>query len=146
MYKRQGLLFAFLLGTVGRVEGHPAHAKPVNYPFVIGFERFYSSLDDDDYLTQGGLILLNELNCVACHEPPERWHDQLAGVEATNLDGVGTRLDTLDLEIMIRNPRFVKRDTSMPSFFAGPDRDLREVEALRHYLASLEYELSLIHI
>ena len=74
-----GLLLAFLLGTVGRVEGHPAHAKPVNYPFVIGFERFYSSLDDDDYLTQGGLILLNELNCVACHEPPERWHDQLAG-------------------------------------------------------------------
>ncbi len=136
-----GLLLAFWLGIVGRVEGHPAHAKPVNYPFVIGFERFYSSLDDDEYLTQGGLILLNELNCVACHEPPERWHDQLAGVEATNLEGVGTRLDTLDLEIMIRNPRFVKRDTSMPSFFAGPDRDLREVEALRHYLASLEYEV-----
>jgi len=135
------LLVSVLVGSAGSVGAHPAHAKPVSYPFVIGFERFYSSLDDDDYLTQGGLILLNELNCVSCHEAPEEWRDQLSGVEATDLHGVGTRLDTLDLEIMIRNPRFVKKDTSMPSLFAGPDRDLEEVEALKHYLASLKYEM-----
>ena len=120
---------------------HPAHAKPVNYPFVVGFERFYSSWDEDAYLARGGLILLNELNCVACHSPPEAMKGQLVGVEGTNLDGVGTRLDFLDLEIMIRNPRFVKKDTSMPSLFAGPDRDLTEVEAIKHYLASMTYEM-----
>ncbi|MEM7602231.1 MAG: cytochrome c [Verrucomicrobiota bacterium] len=120
---------------------HPAHAKPVNYPYVVGFERFHSSLDDDEYLARGGMILLNELNCVACHEPPARLKDQLQGVEATNLVGVATRLDDIDLEIMIRNPRFVKKDTVMPSLFAGPDRDLEEVKALKHYLASFKKEV-----
>jgi len=121
--------------------GHPAHAEPVDYPFVAGFERFYSSLDGADYLARGGMLLLNELNCVACHLPPEALRDRLEGVEATNLIGVGSRLEPLDLEMMIRNPRFVKRDTVMPSFFAGPDRDLDEVAALKHYLASLREEI-----
>jgi len=121
--------------------GHPAHAEPVNYPFVVGFERFHSSLDDDDYLAEGGFILLNELNCVACHEPPARLADRLPGVTATDLSGVAARLNHLDLELMIRNPRFAKRDTVMPSLFAGPDRDLGEVKALKHYLATLTAEV-----
>lgn len=124
-----------------RVAAHPAHAEPVNYPYVVGFERFHSSLDDDEYLARGGMILLNELNCVACHEPPARLKGQLQGVEATNLAGVASRLEDLDLEIMIRNPRFLKKDTVMPSLFAGPDRDLREVKALKHYLSSFAREV-----
>lgn len=135
------LVFAGAIGFQSEAVGHPAHAKPVNYPFVVGFERFHSSLDDEDYLAEGGFILLNELNCVACHQPPENLKERLPGIEATNLDGVGSRLDYLDLEIMIRNPRFVKKDTTMPSVFAGPDRDLEEVEALKHYLATLRYEV-----
>ena len=116
---------------------HPAHAKPVNYPFVVGFERFYSSVDSPGHLAEGGMILLNELNCVACHAPPEKWAVQFGGVPGTNLHGVASRLAPVDLEMMIRNPRFLKRDTLMPSLFAGPDRDLSEVEALKHFLASL---------
>ncbi|HRQ88705.1 MAG TPA: cytochrome c, partial [Bacteroidia bacterium] len=116
---------------------HPAHAKPVNYPFVIGFERFHSGRDDDDYLAEGGFLLLNELNCVACHAPPEPLAGQFPGVVATSLDGVASRLSSLELEILIRNPRFVKRDTTMPSLFAGPDRDLDEVAALRAWLSTL---------
>lgn len=135
------LALGFLVFSPLRLEAHPAHAKPVNYPYVVGFERFHSSLDDDDYLAGGGMILLNELNCVACHEPPRALKSQFAGVEATNLEGAATRLGHLDLEIMIRNPRFVKRDTIMPSFFAGPDRDLAEVEALKQYLSTLTYEV-----
>ncbi|MAB75994.1 MAG: hypothetical protein CMO47_06000 [Verrucomicrobiales bacterium] len=135
------LILAFVFGQICSLRAHPVHTESADYPFVIGFERFYSSRDDDDYLARGGLILLNELNCVACHEPPNQWAERLAGVEATNLHGVGTRLDVLDLEMMIRNPRFVKKDTSMPSMFAGSDRDLGEVEALKHYLSSLKYEL-----
>ncbi|MDF1656418.1 MAG: c-type cytochrome [Verrucomicrobiales bacterium] len=137
-----GLAIFMALALLPRgASGHPAHAKPVNYPYVVGFERFHSSLDDDEYLAQGGMILLNELNCVACHEPPSRLKTQLQGVEATNLFGVATRLDDIDLEIMIRNPRFVKKDTVMPSLFAGPDRDLEEVKALKHYLASFPGEI-----
>ena len=130
-----------MAGAGEPARAHPAHAEPVNYPFVVGFERFHSSIDDDDYLAEGGFILLNELNCVACHPPPARLADRLPGVTATDLSGVATRLNHLDLELMIRNPRFAKRDTVMPSLFAGPDRDLREVEALKHYLATLEVEL-----
>lgn len=128
------LIFYFL---ASEIQAHPAHAKPVNYPFVVGFERFHSSLDDEDYLAEGGFILLNELNCVACHAPPKYLAKQLQGVEATYLSGVASRLDSVSLELMIRNPRFLKRDTTMPSLFAGPDRDLKEVEALKHYLASM---------
>ena len=128
------LLIVFFSGS--ECAAHPAHAKPVNYPFVVGFERFHSSLDDEEYLAEGGFILLNELNCVACHAPPKRLAKQLEGVEATNLSGVASRIDPVSLELMIRNPRFLKRDTTMPSLFAGPDRDLAEVEALTHYLAS----------
>ncbi len=120
---------------------HPAHAKPVNYPFVVGFERFHSSLDNDDYLAEGGFILLDELNCVSCHEPPRALREQLAGTTATDLTGAATRLSHVDLEIMIRNPRFVKKDTTMPSLFAGPDRNMEEVEALKHYLSTLTYDV-----
>ncbi len=135
----RGLIGVVLLivVSIGSARAHPAHAEPVDYPFVVGFERFYSSLDDDDYLAEGGLLLINELNCVACHAPPEALQEQLKGFVATDLAGTGSRLSHIDLEMMIRNPRFVKRDTIMPSMFAGPDRDLADVEALKHFLASL---------
>lgn len=123
------------------LQAHPAHAEPVNYPYVVGFERFHSSLDDDEYLAQGGLILLNELNCVACHAPPGSLAGLLPGLVATSLDGVASRMDPTQLELFIRNPRFLKRDTLMPGSFAGPDRDLAEVTALKHYLMTLREEL-----
>ncbi len=134
------LLSLLIISAVPRAGAHPAHAEPVNYPFVVGFERFYSGDDDPRYLAEGGLILLNELNCVACHAPPEALKDRLAGRPGTSLEGVGSRLGPLDLELFIRNPRFVKTDTIMPSLFAGPDRDLDEVRALKHFLASLKEE------
>jgi mono/diheme cytochrome c family protein len=134
------LAAVLLLGTQG-THAHPAHAKPVNYPFVVGFERFHSGLDDEDYLAEGGFLLLNELNCVACHAAPEPLRDQFPGVVATNLDGVASRLAPVELEIFIRNPRFAKRDTTMPSLFAGPDRDLDEVAALRAWLGTLTSDL-----
>ncbi len=122
-------------------DAHPAHAKPVNYPFVVGFERFHSGLDDEDYLAEGGFLLLNELNCVACHAPPAALADQFPGLVATDLRGVASRLAPLELEILVRNPRFAKRDTTMPSLFAGPDRDLDEVAALRAWLGTLAAEI-----
>ena len=134
------LLSIGMLSLPRLVVAHPAHAEPVNYPFVIGFERFYSGDDDPEYLAEGGLLLLNELNCVACHAPPESLASKFEGRQATNLMGVGSRLGPLDLELFIRNPRFVKADTLMPSLFAGPDRNLEEIQALKHFLASLKAE------
>ncbi len=133
-----GIVAILCLGFGRDMEAHPAHAKPVNYPFVVGFERFHSSVDNADHLAEGGFLLLNELNCVACHAPPESLANQLIGVTATNLEGTASRLSHVDLELMIRNPRFVKQDTMMPSLFAGPDRKLEEVEALKHYLSTFE--------
>jgi len=127
----------FLFGFFQKGNAHPAQAKPVNYPFVVGFERFFSSIDDAEHLADGGMILLNELNCVACHEAPANVADQLTGTPGTRLRGVASRMGAVGLELMIRNPRFLKRDTTMPSLFAGPDRDLAEVEALKHYLSSM---------
>ncbi len=140
MRDQTGLAFLaglLLLGSGTCVKSHPAHAKPVNYPFVVGFERFHGGMDDEAYLAEGGFILLNELNCVACHAPPPEIAPQLPGVVATDLGGVASRLAPLELEIFIRNPRFAKRDTTMPSLFAGPDRDLEEVAALRAWLGTL---------
>ncbi len=131
---------SLLLGLARPASTHPAHAEPVNYPFVVGFERFYTSMDTPAHLAEGGFLLLNELNCVACHRPPEHLANVLTGRPGTRLDGVGSRFDPLDLEMMIRNPRFVKTDTTMPSFFSGPDRDLEEIDALKHFLATLVEE------
>ncbi|MFK5923094.1 MAG: hypothetical protein QM496_13015, partial [Verrucomicrobiota bacterium] len=128
-------VFVLMLGGAAGVSAHPAQAEPVDYPLVVGFERFYSVDDDEDYLAEGGMLLLNELNCARCHTPPEKLKTRLQGRQATNLEGVASRLDVLDIELMIRNPRFVKRGTIMPSLFAGPDRDLGEIKALKHYLA-----------
>ncbi len=135
------ILLLFLIALCPSAQSHPAHAKPVKYPYVVGFERFHSSLDDDGYLAVGGLILLNELNCVSCHAPPKALREMLPGVEGTRLAGVASRLSEVDLELMIRSPRFVKQDTIMPSFFAGRDRNLEDVEALKHFLSSLREEI-----
>ncbi len=140
MCRRLVITFCFswvLLQSPQNANAHPAHAKPVNYPFVVGFERFYSSVDNPEHLAEGGMILLNELNCVTCHAPPEKLTDQFSGALGTKLHGVASRLSPVDIEMMIRNPRFLKRDTTMPSFFSGADRNLEEVEALKHFLASM---------
>ena len=137
-------VLALLLGTllpagrVFRADAHPSVSQPVDYPFVVGFERFYASDDDEDYLAQGGLLLLNELNCVGCHAPPESLADVLTGRPGSHLHGVADRLEPLDVELFIRNPRFLKNGTLMPSLFAGPDRDLEQIVALKHYVLSLK--------
>lgn len=118
-------------------QAHPAHAEEVEHPFVAGFERFYSDADADDYLARGGELLLNELNCVACH----LGGDRLPGVPGPHLTGVGSRIsDGAAMSLLIRNPRFLKRGTTMPSLFAASDRDPEELDALLHFLASLREE------
>ncbi len=122
----------------GAVDAHPTHAlESIEYPVVAGFENFYIQEDSEDYLAQGGELLLNELNCVACHRPKDKsLRARLPGKSGPLLHSVGERLEPADLRLMARNPRFVKRGTTMPSLFGGPDRDLDAIEALTHFLAS----------
>ncbi len=122
-----------------RSHSHPAQADAVDYPLVTAFERFFSPEDPDDYLAWGGMLLLNELNCVACHEAGRDFDGWLDGLSGPSLREVGSRFaaSPVALQLAIRNPRTLKRSTRMPSLFAGPDRDEGELDALFQYLWSL---------
>ncbi len=137
------LLLSFFAGlflfAVPSSQAHPAHAEDVSHPFVAGFERFFAEGDAPDYLRQGGELLLSELNCVACHAVPNELEAHFPGSPGTNLRGVAARVqDPAALQILVRNPRYLKRGTRMPSLFAAADRDLDELDALFHFLLSLD--------
>lgn len=136
--RRNTLICGWWLLGLALAGAHPLTVREVNYPLVAGFDRFYSEQDPAGYLAQGGVLLINELNCVACHAPGPAWAARLPGVKGPDLSGVKARLrDAVVLQLMIRNPRFLKRATVMPSLFAASDRDEEELDALFHYLASL---------
>ncbi len=107
-----------------------------------GFERFFADIDPPEYLALGGRLLLNELNCVACHTPPDSMREEFTGAPGPELRGIANRIqDPSVLQLLLRNPRFLKRGTTMPSLFAAADRDEAEMEALFHYLMSLKAPL-----
>jgi mono/diheme cytochrome c family protein len=138
-----GGVIAAGLGVWGCLSGslgaHPLDSPlQVEFPLVQGFETFYVDNDDPEYLADGGEILLGELNCVACHAPPEGWGERLGANPGPDLSGVGARLTTEDIHTMIQYPRFVKTGTRMPAIFGHDDREPGEIEALTHYLASLK--------
>ncbi|MEM1296281.1 MAG: c-type cytochrome, partial [Verrucomicrobiota bacterium] len=136
------LLPFFLLAIAARPAlGHPAHAEEVSHPFIAGFERFFAEDDAPAYLRQGGELLLSELNCVACHEPPVNLRNRLPKAPGPDLRGIASRIsDPSALQIIIRNPRYLKRGTRMPSLFAASDRDPEELDALFHFLLSQRTE------
>ena len=117
---------------------HPILAEPPDYPFVPGFDRFFAPEDDEAKIAEGGVLLLGELNCVACHAPPDAWKERLPQRGKITLDGVGSRLSEDDLWIFIRSPQHRKKGTLMPGLFSGEDRDPKVVEAITTYLASLK--------
>jgi len=136
-----GLLWmalALALSHAPEVRSHPAHAEELNHPFVPGFERFYGEDDPPERLARGGELLLNELHCVACHEPPEPLRGRFDGAEGPRLDGVASRFgNEVVLQLLARNPRVLKRSTRMPSLFAAGDRDDAELDSLHAYLLTL---------
>jgi len=130
------MAWALLLQTS---QAHPAHAEEPETPFIGAFERFYSEQDSPEYLAGGGRLLLNELNCVTCHQPPAELQAEYPGVVGPDLRGIGSRMeDPAALQLLIRNPRFLKRGTIMPSHFAAPDRDEEVIESIFHYLLTLQ--------
>lgn len=108
-------------------------------PAIPGVERFYESAANlpDEAKTEGGDLLLQELNCVACHKAEGEFAAGLNVRTAPNLDNVGARVRPEWLRVYLAAPHEAKPGAAMPDLFAGVDEATKqdEVEALTHFLA-----------
>jgi mono/diheme cytochrome c family protein len=89
----------------------------------------------DDKLS--GLVLLEELNCVACHATNASIRD--TSKKAPRLSAVGARVNPHYLEQFIRAPHATKPGTTMPEVMSHlpADQRGRTAQAIAHYLLSL---------
>jgi cytochrome c2 len=108
----------------------PAH------PIVASYERFHSTASESAGI-EGGVLLLNELNCVACHAPPDAWRERLPGRGRIALNDVGSKLPEERMAEFIAAPAILKPGTTMPSV-AKPPADARSIAA---YLAEFKMPL-----
>lgn len=135
-------LFAFFAAAVlalPEARAHPLQAAPLDHAHVPAFEQFYLPEDDDAFLSEGGLLLLAELNCAACHPAPAAWGEWVGRKPGPDLSRVGSRLGMDALWRFIRSPQHRKPGTQMPGLFAGNEEaDPDVIEALATYLASLK--------
>jgi len=134
------ILFAASAFFCGQLEAHPLQAEPINHAYVFNFDQFYLEQDPDEHVVSGGLLLLAELNCTACHAVPDSWQERLKAKPGPNLSGVGSRLDADTLWLMIRSPQHRKKGTQMPGLFAGEAGDDEKVEALVEFLSAQKSE------
>ena len=114
------LMFSFAMST--RAE-----------PKVPSLVRFQKKKKVKNF--HAGRLLVEELNCVACHETAE----PLSPKSAPVLTEVSGRVKASHLRKFIANPGEIKPGTTMPNVFASTsekDRD-DQVEALVHYLYSM---------
>ena len=85
-----------------------------------------------------GVVLVEELNCVACH----RTEGTLASRSKVSprLAEVGTRLNPAFIEAFIRDPHGTKPGTTMPDVLSRlpDDERQRTAKALTHFLLSLK--------
>ena len=138
--RHSALLLATFLLSAPTARPHPLQAEPINHAYVFNFDQFNLPEDPDEHVVTGGLLLMAELNCTACHEVPKAWQERLKPKPAPDLSAVGSRLDEDTLWLMIRSPQHRKKGTQMPGLFAGEDGDDEKAEALVEYLASLKAE------
>lgn len=97
-------------------------------PIVPAFERFHSATND--LTAAAGVLLLGELNCVACHQPNEALAETVAARTAPSLDQVGQRVQPEWLIRFVANPHDVKPGTTMPDMLSGLDESQRRSAAL----------------
>lgn len=103
------------------------------HPLIPGFERFFSPPATTEASAAGGLLLLQEMNCTACHQTPEAWQEQLGKRGVISLADVGDRLPPATLKAFIADPHAHKPGTLMPQLALKADR----IDALVSYLQSL---------
>ena len=85
-----------------------------------------------------GLLLVSELNCVACHQLPNAEAARLASRKSPNLGNGGLRLTPQFLRKHIADPIGYKAGTTMPDLLhaMGGDEKREAVDALVHFLIS----------
>ena len=124
--KRRVLGAVCVASIVGLAKAHPV---------VAAFDRFHVREQASIPSLDGGLLLLNELNCVACHAAPAGWQERLPGRGKISLAGVGSRLSFEALDRFARDPHQFKPGTLMPQIAGrSPEAD----GALVAYLGSLD--------
>jgi len=116
---------------------HPLQTEPVRHPQVAGFDGYYLTVDPDEILVRGGLLLIAELSCTACHAAPPGWQTRLAPHPGPRLEAVGSRFDEDTLWRMVRSPQHRKPGTLMPGLFSSAPGDAEKAEAITRYLAGL---------
>ncbi len=104
-------------------------------PRVPGFERFHTA--EEVSAADMGRLLVQELNCLACHRGPNDL-TAVAPKKAPVLDDVGSRVRPEWLRGYLTDPQQVKPGTTMPHVMdAVPEADRSAaIEALTHFLAS----------
>ena len=103
-------------------------------PVVPGYQRF---LEVEEFSpAQHGMLLLNELNCMSCHQGKSGWAVQPK--QAPILTGIGERVFPEHFAEFISDPHAVKPGTTMPDVLQGKsDEEKSEIaEAIGHFLAS----------
>ncbi len=109
------------------------HFLPLGVTEVLLPGLASSQLDPD----LKGLVLIEELNCVACHAGDASLAAR--SKKAPRLAGVGSRVNPDYLKAFISNPHAVKPGTTMPDVLGPMGLDDREQAAtsLTHFLLSL---------
>jgi mono/diheme cytochrome c family protein len=127
-------LLAFLLLSMLPAAAHPVEAAPIDHPYIFTFDQFHLPEDDDESLTQGGLLLLAETRCAACHSAPAAWAEKLRPASGPDLDDVGSRMSADALWLWLRSPQHRKRGTLMPGFIGSEEDGPEKAEALVQHL------------
>lgn len=85
-----------------------------------------------------GQVLIEELNCAACHSGGEEL--KAASKKAPRLAAVGSRVNPASLEVFLSDPHGVKPGTTMPDVMSPLGVEERKLAAteLTHFLLSLK--------
>jgi mono/diheme cytochrome c family protein len=126
--------------TTKPVQASKHEAKQIDHAFVAGFERFFNhTVSDKSSAVRGGILLLGELNCTACHAAEGPAAMAIDAKQAPLLGEVAARANPKHLRRFILDPHGVKPGATMPNLLVSVDANEAQAtaEALTHYLASL---------
>lgn len=129
------IVLPFLLALASLFSVKPIVASDPVPAVVPAFARALPELDQD---ARGGLLLLGELNCVACHKLDGAEELGVVAKAAPILTHAGSRIRPEYIKKFLESPHTTDPGTTMPSLLEGLDASERSktVEALTHFLAS----------
>lgn len=99
-------------------------------PVVVPYERFKNGK-----VTEAGLQLLSELQCLNCHAPENVLKGRIIEKGKLSLAEVGSRLEQQEILSFFTAPETMKKGSLMPKVHGMSDQDR---EALSHFLSTLK--------